>query len=520
MSHSFVALPENREPVYLYDVNSGEKVRQVLWGDWLKVSENVNPDSDWINITWAWQDIEKSRELKIKRNHTSDTRPLEIAFVDVGQGDGAVLITPEKDENERIIIIDAGDSDHMLEFLKTRFMTYRKDFCFHAAINTHPDKDHYSGFERIFKHVGDNPSQKICFDKFYHSGVVEWPTGNSWEKLGGRVKHNNKWYLNNLVQSHSKMVDIFTGYDGQKEFPKTISAAIENDSVGEFAMLSTEHGELRHGRSWLPDFPPLGPRGYEIEIIGPFIERDDNDNKLLRTFDSQTGKTKNGHSVLLRLTFGDIAILFGGDLNKPAEKFLLQKYSGKQSWPKTEDSKKEMVETAKQFLRSDVMKSCHHGSSDVTDEFLKAVDSSAFVVSSGETGGHVHPRPDLLGRLGRHGRGEAPIILSTELQRSTREKQDAALLKRLKRNIAYKVKHNSNPQKAEKIAEKDTEIADDLKTLGRSNVDVDGTIYVKTDGQKLIAAFKKETNSLKDKWFYFEYRIVNRELVPVDQQGH
>lgn len=31
-----------------------------------------------------------------------------------------------------------------------------------------------------------------------------------------------------------------------------------------------------------------------------------------------TGKTKNGHSVLLRLEYRDLSVLFGGDLNTPA----------------------------------------------------------------------------------------------------------------------------------------------------------------------------------------------------------
>ena len=32
-----------------------------------------------------------------------------------------------------------------------------------------------------------------------------------------------------------------------------------------------------------------------------------------------------------------------------------------------------------------------------------------------------------------------------------------------------------------------------------------GTIYQKTDGERLITAFKIETGSLKKRWFYFEY---------------
>ncbi|QGW83408.1 hypothetical protein [Variovorax paradoxus] len=60
------------------------------------------------------------------------------------------------------------------------------------------------------------------------------------------------------------------------------------------------------------------------------------------------------------------------------------------------------------------MKSCHHGSEKVTDAFLDAVNPAAFIISSGDEEGHIHPRPDLLGR------GGLPVILSTELQRSSR----------------------------------------------------------------------------------------------------
>ena len=42
-----------------------------------------------------------------------------------------------------------------------------------------------------------------------------------------------------------------------------------------------------------------------------------------------------------------------------------------------------------------------------------------------------------------------------------------------------------------------------------------GAIYLKTDGQRLITAFKKEDKSDKDKWFYFEYRIIDGKLVLV-----
>jgi len=163
-----------------------------------------------------------------------------------------------------------------------------------------------------------------------------------------------------------------------------------------------------------------------------------------------------------------------------------------------------MVIEAGKRLRSEVLKVCHHGSADVTDEFLDAVNPAAFVISSGDEEGHVHPRPDLLGRLGRKGRGDAPVLLSTELQRSGRAREDAKLVEKLKKDI---VKQSQAP-----TDDRQVEIDEAIKTLSRSNVDVDGAIYVKTDGDRMIAAFKKESGSDTDKWFYFEYRMDNGEL--------
>jgi hypothetical protein len=198
-------------------------------------------------------------------------------------------------------------------------------------------------------------------------------------------------------------------------------------------------------------------------------------------------------------------VLFGGDLNLPAEKYLLKRYAGLDRWPTSSADREAMIEVARNFFRAEVMKVCHHGAADVTDEFLLAVNPAAFVISSGDREGHVHPRPDLLGRLGRAGRGASPVLLSTELQRSTREKEDARLVTRLTAAI---VGLTSAPTEAAK-----KKMLDDVRALGRSNVDVDGAIYVKTDGEYLIAAFKKEDKSDTDKWFYFEYEVVNGRLI-------
>ena len=181
------------------------------------------------------------------------------------------------------------------------------------------------------------------------------------------------------------------------------------------------------------------------------------------------------------------------------------RHTGADRWPNDPAEREAMMTKARPIFRSEILKVCHHGSADVTDEFLEAVEPAAFVISSGDEEGHVHPRPDLLGRLGRKGRGTAPVLLSTELQRSTRAKEDERLIAQLKRDIAAQIAHQSEARGAKIDAA--------IKSLSRSNVDVDGAIYVKTDGDRLIAAFKKESRSDTDKWFYFEYDVADGKLL-------
>ena len=119
MEHVFVALPGSAdgagsyEKTFLRDDN-GKKVRQVLWGDWLTLAPDMPQTGEWRWIRWAWKDEAKRRLLKIRASEVTDRRPLEMIFLDVGIGDGSVLITPERatdpglpaGQQERVIVVD------------------------------------------------------------------------------------------------------------------------------------------------------------------------------------------------------------------------------------------------------------------------------------------------------------------------------------------------------------------------------------------------------------------------------
>ena len=190
MDHRFVGLPKDARGktarTYLYAANRKTRKRQVLWGDWLTVAADL-PDG-WLEVLWG-PTGSQPETLYIPKAHTTDERPLEIVFLDVGQGDGAVLIAPEPNLGEAVVVIDAGVSEHMYEFLLHRFRSYNTSFKFHAAIITHPDIDHYGGFEPIFawKNFG--------FETIYQNGLVERLGGDKFDKLGGKTKCHDRHQL-------------------------------------------------------------------------------------------------------------------------------------------------------------------------------------------------------------------------------------------------------------------------------------------------------------------------------------
>ncbi len=492
MAHRFVGLREDGKRTYLYAQDRTHRVRQVLWGDYLEVIGEL--DDGWLEIDWAKRSPTKRTTLYIPKADTVARRPLEIVFVDVGQGDGAVLITPESGDEERILVIDAGMGDNMRAFLSARFQTYR-GFDFSAAVITHPDSDHYNGFLDLFR------DHMIGFDTIYHNGLVERPVSGTWQKIGSPQEDpvSGVAYLHELAVDLPAIQAEFTNVPNNSPylFPLVMKAALDNPKINDVRMLSTTHAHNEEDTPWMPGFAPSDNRGYTIQVLGPVVEENSAGIAGLRRLKSY-GETKNGHSVLLKLRYGGFSVLFGGDLNEPAEKFLLQHYTGRDPLPRigTPDYDT-MVQEARAVFEAEVMKSCHHGSEKVTDAFMAAVNPAAFVISSGDAEGHVHPRPDLLGRLGGLGRGGSPVILSTELQRSTRAMED--------RKIVQKLLDDIDALAAGVTQGKLDKIKQAVKTLGRSNVEVYGAIYLKTDGERLITAFKVESASELEKWFYFRY---------------
>ncbi len=122
--------------------------------------------------------------------------------------------------------------------------------------------------------------------------------------------------------------------------------------------------------------------GAQIEVLYPEPEEGGNDHSPVRTL--WDGKRLNNRSMVLRISFCGVSILFPGDLEEPGEKSLLA--------------------CAGARIKSDILLSPHHGSRTSSSEaFLEMVTPRLCVISSGEDRFGRFPHPEVLARLDRIG---------------------------------------------------------------------------------------------------------------------
>lgn len=518
------------------------KVKHLLWGDWIKVT-------DYDYQTDPQADIQTAAEQTLVQNttapmvavrvrgvsgymHKADIqkeRLLEIVFVDVGQGDGALLVTPD----DKKYVIDAGVSDNMRRYLAWRFAGFKKLLKdFDGLIITHPDQDHYRGFQALI----DNLDVQV--DHIWHNGIVEQfkVTASGSQSsvasflLGPRKTSAGQSFLTGLIEDDAALAAhladpnrwIKKSTGRPKQYPDLLNSAQTAKSANgkrrfsNIAMLSTAHGEMHNGKAYLPGFGPNNAPACVIEVLGPVVEPDNQGAPRLRTFDDEpqakttamdSGKTKNGHSILLKLTYKNTTVLFGGDLNSPAEMFLLQHYTGLSVYQPGAVSDQDTIQAGRPVFGADIAKSCHHGSADFTDVFLACVNPAATVISSGDEESHAHPRSDTLGAIGHHGRGHRSLILSTELMRSSKEfskREDSPWYKAGR--LTAQAEAETDPVKKSALKASAEKLMEVLKTR---NVTSYGAINFRSDGEKVVMAYMLEKDSASRRWDIYQLESTN-----------
>ena len=232
---------------------------------------------------------------------------LRVSFLDVGQGDAAVVEFP----GSHVMVIDAGgflsqtfDSGRAIV---APFLWQKKIGQVDTLVLSHPNLDHYGGLEFLAEHFG---------------------VTSFWFNADKRSK--------------------------SQRF-KRLMTTLERNGV-----------EIR----------PLCSGSQDQEINSVRIQ-------ILHPPCSQTGLDTNDASLVLRLSHGEVDILFSGDVETAGERILLS--------------------TSAQ-LASEILKVPHHGSrSSSTLPFLEAVSPQVAIASLGHHNRFRFPAPEVVDRYERRG---------------------------------------------------------------------------------------------------------------------
>lgn len=465
--HGFVSYPSVRlkgDKKKSKGETSFGNLKQLIFGDYIRLLlnnkgkpiERVEDGITYVKVR------ARNQDGYVRPEEILPDRILEVNFVDIGQGDGCHIVTPD----DKHFLIDAGQSDNMYRFLKWRFNLKNSNTAPppFTVIISHSDADHYKGFKKIFTPANDT-KQQFTINKVFHNGMVELG-GTKVDSLGTEIKHNGKAYITDLCDTNA-------------QYTRRAQETGIGDYVKTLQLTNAAKESLRYKKSK----PIYKKDKLTMEVIGPIAEKI-NGQDALPVFKSNKGKTKNGHSVMINLKMGKFKVFLGGDLNSESEDYLLTHYSKvdiadikKQLIKKNlSDAKRKQLTgqldnailAARKVLQCEVAKSCHHGASDFTSEFLRALNPIATVISSGDDEPHCHPRPDTLGTIGKHSRGDRSLIFSTELSRSSKEYIDLTKIKA--------------GQKKERV------------------VTVYGMINLRTDGNRAIIAQKLERPAARGDW--------------------
>ena len=452
----------------------GRRIATLLWGDPVHV---LSSSGESVKV--------RARGMMgwVPEAALSNKSLLEIYVIDVGQGDSVFLKTPDGKWH----LIDAGvaNRDQMTKkgaanFLRWKFQTDlgQREVLLASVILTHPDYDHYGGLLDVLAgKLFDGRTLPIKVGKFYHSGLGRFKGSPGLGKSAhGKVEPFPGGY-HGIQRRGTFIAELLDGKDSFSNPPRELRDTFE-ECAALVGRVPCDVHRLSHRDRHVPGY---GPRqnAVTIRVLGPILEEFAPGRFGFRRLGSDS-VTGNGHSVVLRLDYGQARILLTGDLNARSQKLLLSYHSEAE-------------------FAVDVAKGCHHGSEDVDMDFMRTLKARATVISSGDNEDYAHPRPSLIGASGRYGREAEspegrmlpPLVYSTELARSVRLAYAASVRVDLDGEpggLPRTVKPENTKVKARRTRAK-------YRSLEHTPLSTDliyGLVNVRTDGVHILCATMEE----------------------------
>ncbi len=478
----------------------------LFFGDSVEVLPDVNGEHPGFTKVRVLNHFNGKAKGFVKGNlPLRDQGILKLSMVDVQQGDGLILETPDG----KIVFIDGGDNKLFARHAAARFRhresSAQNPLEIDAMIVTHGDADHFDGLNDIRRSekLPKRNARKRLFihpRRVYHSGLVKSPS----KKNGKSVPDKDRFGRTVPTGQDLLAIDLF---DDPREVPladqsapfKRWSASL--DHWQKRGPIDVRRVAFGMDEDALFDF--LHQEGIKIELQGPFttpaIDPATNQQVPALPYFGTPPKsavlhleqggasggpsashTINGHSITFRMTFGNVRFAFTGDQNKESMEKLLSQ-----------------VGVAN--LEAEILKAPHHGSHDFDFRALKAMSPVVALVSSGDEDTfheHIHPRATLMAALGKVMRLDTGVIFSTELAAFFAKRDNSHERKTLAEFFKNSKQQNFTRDEVRKlfVGLRDKSDPDDYVAFERTNF---GIIHVRTDGERVLVfthSGKKGTN--------------------------
>ena len=245
---------------------------------------------------------------------------LHIDFLDVGQGDSALITLPTGET----LLIDGGGKANFNKLYVQR------------------DGEEPEPFEPDVQNIGETVVSNFLWEKGYDKVDYLLPTHADTDHIQGLTDVARNFEIKSAIVARNPLQDEdFADFNKILERKSILLTLVKQGDVMTF-------GEVK------------------IEVLSP------------ETNENPSADWDNNHSIVLRLIYGETKFLLTGDIEKEAERKLLQ---------------------MPEILQANVVKVAHHGSkTSSTQEFINATKAKLAVISVGKTSPFGHPHEEVVER--------------------------------------------------------------------------------------------------------------------------